>query len=60
MSCNNRKYIMSVCHCVIDDISRRKIPSDYVPDDLVYSDYHNARNNCQCNSGKLHYFGHIY
>ena len=60
MSRNNRRYIVSVCHCVIGDISRRKIPFNYVPDDLVYNDYHNVRNNCRCNSGKLHYFGYIY
>ena len=62
MSHSNRRYIVSVCHCVIGDISRRKIPFNYVPDDLVYNDYqyHNVRNNCRCNSGKLHYFGYIY
>ena len=29
-------------------------------DSVVYDDYHDMRNNCHCNSGKLHHYGHLY
>ena len=51
----NGRHIISVCHCVIDEISLRNIPFNYVPDDLLYDDYHNARENCGCKSGEDHY-----
>ena len=53
-------YILSVCQCVIDDLVIHGSHFHYVSNSVVHNNYHDMRNNCRCNSGKLHHYGHWY
>ena len=55
-----RRYILSLCQSVIDDLYKRNIDMNYLSDSVVFNDYHGLRNNCTCRSGKAHSFGYIY
>ena len=55
-----RRYILSVCECVTDDLYKRNTDINYFSDSVVFNDYHNLRNNCMCRSGKAHSYGYIY
>ena len=46
-----RRYILSVCYCVIDDLYKRNTDFNYFAD----SD-HDLRNNCTCRSENAHSF----
>ena len=52
-------YILSVCQYLIDDFFIHRSHFHYVSDSVVHKDYHDIRNNCRCNSGKLHHYGHL-
>ena len=53
-------YILSVCQCAIDDLFIHGLHFHYVSDSIVYSDYHDMRNNYHCNSRKLHHSDNLY
>ena len=55
-----RRYILSVCQCVIDDLYKRSTDFNYLSDSAIFNDYHNFRNNCMCGSRKAYSFGYIY
>ena len=49
-----RRYILSVCQCVIDDLYKRNTDFNYLSDSAIFNDYHNFRNNCMCGSKKAY------
>ena len=53
-------YILSVCQCVINDLFIHGLHFHYVSDSACHNDYHDMRNSCRCNSGKLHHYGLLY
>ena len=54
-----RKFILSICQYVVDDLYKKKILFKYVSESVVFNDYHDLRNNCSCRSGKAHSFKYL-
>ena len=57
---DSRRYIISVCQCVVEFISHCNVNICYVPETVVYNDFNDVRNGCSCSAMKPHYFGFIY
>ena len=55
-----RRYILSVCQCVIDDLYKWNTDFNFLSDSVVFNDHLDLRNNCTCRSRKAHSFGYIY
>lgn len=55
-----RRYVLSVCQCVIDDLYKQKVPFVYIADSVVYNDCRNLSYNCSCKSERFHGFGELY
>ena len=57
---DSRRYIISVCQCVVELMFHHNVNICYVPDTVVYNDFNDVRNGCSCNTKKPHYFAYIY
>ena len=56
----SRRYIISVCQCVIELMFHCNVNICYVPDTVVHNDFNDVRNGRSCSAKKPHYFGFIY